>query len=317
MIHELLEIGPHVTTLPIVHGSGDFAWEVRRLMLKHSFDCLAVPLPESFQKTVETAILDLPVPSVVFQQDLPSYQTQWQPDESDQDDDRDDDQFDDSNQSNDGASYVPIDPCQGVIAALRTAMGDRIPRHFVDLETSRYRPHSRSLPDAYALKKLPIERFAAAVIPHIEPSHDSQWSKRIRYQAWQLRQLSVDYENILFVCSVLDFPWIRQAFNDRELKCPSNESVTEPATYQLHVDSLYFLLGELPFITGLYENARRELEDDEHLSVDGLKELLIASREDYKTEYKSRARKIVTKRGQSWRDSISAFATFDTTPCTS
>ena len=77
-----LEIGPRVTAIPVVHGSGDFAWEVRRLMLAHEFDCLAVPLPASFQAEVESAILHLPVPSVVIQRDRPTYQTQWQPIES-------------------------------------------------------------------------------------------------------------------------------------------------------------------------------------------------------------------------------------------
>lgn len=67
MIHEVLEIGPHVTALPVVHGSGDFAWEVRRLMMKHDYDCLAVALPATFQQDVESAILDLPTPGVVIQ----------------------------------------------------------------------------------------------------------------------------------------------------------------------------------------------------------------------------------------------------------
>lgn len=300
MIHELLEIGPHVTALPIVHGSGDFAWEVRRLMLKHSFDCLAVPLPASFQPTVETAILNLPVPSVVFQRDQVRYDTPWTPQSEELEKDRDDrENSDDSDQPDDpenaGASFVPIDPCQPVIAALRTAIGEHIPRRFIDLETSRFRPHSRTLPDAYALKKLPLERFAAAVLPHIEAPNDVQWRNRVRHMAWQLRQLSVDFKKILFVTSILDWPWIRQSFHDRELQCPENEAVEETETYQVQTDSLYFLLGELPFLTGLYENARRELEDDEHLSIDGLKELLIASREDYNLEYQSRARKITPK----------------------
>ena len=38
-----------------------------------------------------------------------------------------------------------------------------------------------------------------------------------------------------------------------------------------------FLFGELPYITGLYERARSELEDDEDLQLDGVKELLIAA----------------------------------------
>lgn len=285
MISEILKIGPRVTALPIVHGSGDFAWEVRRFMLAHSFDCLAVPLPGSFQSSVENAILSLPVPSVVFQRDAPEFQTDWQP-------------ASDGHEATDAepsASFVPIDPCQSVIAAIRTAMGDRLPRYFVDLETSQYRPHTRTLPDAYALKKMPIEKFAAAVAPHITAPDDAQWRDRIRYMAWQLRQLSVEYKKILFVTSILDWPWIRQAFHDRDLICPVNDVVAEPEHFQVNHDTYYFLLGELPFITGLYENARRELQDDEHLAIDGIKELLIASRDDYRDEFKNRARKITPK----------------------
>ena len=155
MIHELLEIGPHVTALPIVHGSGDFAWEVRRLMLKHDFDCVTVPLPPSFQSSVEQAILNLPTPSVVFQRDTADYSAQWQPKQEGLSTDDPEEMEDEEREP--GASFVPIDPCQGVIAALRTAMGDHVPRHFIDVETSQYRPHARSLPDAYALKKLPID----------------------------------------------------------------------------------------------------------------------------------------------------------------
>jgi len=174
-------------------------------------------------------------------------------------------------------------------------MGDHIDRHFIDLETSRYRPNARSLPDAYALKKLPIERFAAAVVPHIQAPNDPQWRKRIDYMAWQLRELSVDYKNVLSVCSVLDWPWIRQSFNNRDLKCPENEASNITQTFQIETDTLYFSLGELPFITGLYEEARRELDCDDNLSIDGLKDLLIASRETYTAEYKNRARKITPK----------------------
>lgn len=293
MIHELLEIGPHVTALPIVHGRGDFAWEVRRLMLKHDFDCLAVPIPPSFQTPVEEAILNLPVPSVVFQRDAADYWTPWQPDENRSQSDDSEELAD--NEREPGASFVPIDPCQGVIAALRTAMGDHTDRHFIDVETSQYRPHARSLPDAYALKKLPIQRFAAAIVPHIQAPNDPQWRKRIDHMAWQLRELSIDYKKILFVCSVLDWPWIRQSFNNRELELPENEASVAPETFQVETDTLYFTLGELPYITGLYEQARRELDSDDNLSIDGLKDLLIASRESYTSEYKNRARKITPK----------------------
>src|SRR5205814_2764424 len=55
---------------------------------------------------------------------------------------------------------------------------------------------------------------------------------------------------------------------------------------------LLFLLSELPFITGLYERARAELEDEENLSIDGVKELLLTARQGYQVDLKRRARKI-------------------------
>lgn len=259
-------------------------------MLKHNFDCVAVPLPASFQEPVETAILDLPTPSIVIQHDLPQdYETGWKPDEDESED------ADPVTEQAPGVSFVPIDPCQPVIAALRTAMGDRIPRRFIDLETGMFHAHSRVLPDAYALKKVAIEKFVAAVLPNLYPVKDPQWRNRVAHMAWQLRELSIDFENILFVTSVLDWPWIREAFNDKELILPENEATNDAIRHQVDPQTYYFLLGEIPFITNLYENARSELTDDANLSIDGVKELLISSRANYQAEYRNRARKITPK----------------------
>ena len=43
--------------------------------------------------------------------------------------------------------------------------------------------------------------------------------------------------------------------------------------------TLIFVLGELPYITGLYERGRRELTPDDNLSVDGVKEMVLESRD--------------------------------------
>jgi len=65
---------------PIVHGSGDFAWEIRRAMMQYAFDCVAVPLPDSFREGVESGILKLPVPSVVVQKTSASPDDPYRPD---------------------------------------------------------------------------------------------------------------------------------------------------------------------------------------------------------------------------------------------
>ena len=276
---ELLKIGPHAMAFPVVHGSGDFAWEIRRAMLQYDFDCVAVPLPESFRKDVEDGIVRLPAPSVVVQKRLSTGEYQVDPD-------------DDGEEDPGAYSYVPIDPCQAVIAALRFAMEEHLPRKFIDLETDQYQPHTATLADAYALKQLSVERFSAAVAPFLEPADFDQWRARVDHMAWQIRELSVDYKRILFVTNIVDWPWIREAFGNRELKRPDHENTLDPELHGVETDTLYFLMREIPFIANLYENARKELEDDDNLSIDGVKELLITARDRYFEEYKNRARKI-------------------------
>ncbi len=273
--HEILKIGPRVTALPVVHGSGDFAWAVRNAMLAGSFDCLAVPIPPSFSGCLESAILELPTPGVVTQ-----LESQWS---SPEDEDADADP---------AASFVPVDPCQPVIAALRTAMGERMPRRFIDLETADYHVENALLPDAYALKRVPLPQFAASLLPFLPRPQDAQVIDRIHHMAWRLRELSVDFENILFVCNVMHWPWIREAFNNRDLKPVEHDPVEEPTAFSVDPDSLYFMLGELPYITGLYEQARAELSSDDNLSIDGVKLLLIAARTQYRKNFKGRARKV-------------------------
>lgn len=282
----VLSLGPRVTCFPVVHGSGDCAVELRRRLLEGNFDCLAVPLPRSFQSQVEEAIHQLPSPTLVTQRESldgaePWSTADWQGA---------------SGESDDGPetwSYVPIDPCQPVIAALRWALGERLPRAFIDLETCPFEPYSSPLPDPYALKQTSLEKYAAAVLPTLpRPAADSQRATRIVTMAWKLRQLTARYRAIACVCSLLDWPWLREAFVEGVEPTEEDADVAEPVTYQLAPETLLFALGELPFITGLYEQARGELDDDSNLSLDGVKQLLLQARDAYQAEFKGRARRI-------------------------
>jgi hypothetical protein len=281
MNSQVLQIGAKITALPVVHGSADCALEVRRIMLEQAFDCLAVPLPESFQAEVETAIERLPLPGIVVQREAPRYDALWRPEAEDAE-----------LEEEEAVSYVPIDPCQPVIAALRIAQGERLPRAFIDLETSRFEPHSAILPDPYALKKVRLDRFAASILPSIPPPATGQPRSRINYMAHRLQLLQRRYDAILLVVSILDWPWIRDAFQHGPAEVPEHDEVEAVESYQIDPATLLFMLGELPFITSLYERARAELDDDRNLSIDGVKELLITARESYYLDMKGRARRI-------------------------
>jgi hypothetical protein len=287
---KVLHISEKTTALPVIHGSGDFALETRRFLLDHPFDCVAVPLPPSFQGEVESAIGCLPSPSMVIQGAETRYggAGEWTP-ENDLDDIHDDD-------APKIVSYVPIDACQSVIAALRIALEERIAREFIDLETVLYEPISLPLPDAYALKKAPLERFVSAIAPAVGRLPEGQPQDRVAHMAGRIHQLEEHYDRILLVCSILEWPWIREAYTERRPALAEHEDVAEPECFEVDEQSLLFLLGELPFISGLYEKARREWEDDDNLSVDGVKELLLVAREAYRNDFRGRARTITPHR---------------------
>ena len=97
--------------------------------------------------------------------------------------------------------------------------------------------------------------------------------------ASRLRELEGSYKSILFVCSLTDWPWVRDAYT-RRLETEEVEPFFAPMqTFPVDPKTLIFLLGELPFLTALYERGRRELTPDDNLSVDGVKELILQARD--------------------------------------
>ena len=162
-MNDVFKLGDKISLVPVVHASADFALEIRRILFENFFDCLAVPLPASFQEEVESAIDKLPQPTMVVQGrskfDIP----EWSP-ERDREEEEDeeemgdeesgeDDEDEEEDKDNRLLTYVPIDPCQAVIMALRMAMGQRISREFIDLESAEFTPLSAVYPDPYCAQK--------------------------------------------------------------------------------------------------------------------------------------------------------------------
>ncbi len=256
----IFALDENVILLPVVHGSGDFALEVRRAMLETRWDCLAVPLPESFRESVLQAVRNLPLIEVAAAEE-PGDESAW--------------------------NIVPIDPCQPVIMAIRIALEEYIPIEFVDMETPVYQPESFHCPDPYSLKTVPLDKFCASILPTIPPPPSSgQTQARIHTMAGNLRHLKEDYRNVLCVCSIAHWPWLRDAYFF-DTPAPEVEPFFAPIhVYPVKERSLAFVLGELPYITYLYEKARRELLPDENISIDGIKELTLEARSEWLRRFK-------------------------------
>lgn len=256
----VLRLSKKIEVLPILHASGDMAQEVRDTLIARPFDCLAVPLPPSVEPTLERAIEDLPRISLVT---LPEPDRDGSP----------------------AVSFVPVDPCQAVVMGIRVAMGEGIARAYIDREVTAFEPIPFTAPDPYALKRVSPAAFAAAMVPFLPaPARPSQRWDRIAWMAFRLHELELDFDSILCLCPLADWPWLRDAYRERRPYQPPEPNIGSPSVFLVDPSALYFILGELPFITELYERRRAEVRSDRHLSVDGIKELLLEARARWMAE---------------------------------
>ena len=175
---------------------------------------------------------------------------------------------------------------QAVIMGIRVAISEDIPRAYIDREVLSYESSAFLTADPYALKNVSLAAYGAAMLPSIPPPiPNTQRCQRIAWMAFRLHELELYYESILCICSLEDWPWIRTAFQNRAPYDTPDKLVERPEQFPVHSDSLYFVLGELPFVTELYETRRKEAKDDTHLSIDGIKELLLETRTQWQSTW--------------------------------
>ena len=257
---QVLKLSDRIQFLPVIHGSGSFAREVRHRLLSLPCDCLAVALPPEFKQTVEEGINSLPAISL-------SCQTE----------------------QNGGMNYVPIDPSQPVITGLRIAMQEGISRHFIDWSTENYEKRGIDFPDSFTLSKVSYEKFISTLLLTLKrPEEKSQHFWRARWMAYQLHQLELEYSNIICLCSILDWPWIKETYDERLEILPPQKPEGLPSLFGVDNKTLFFALTEFPYVTYLYEKKRQELRPDANTPVDGVKEILLRARELFIKKHKIR-----------------------------
>lgn len=280
----VFSVGSWLTLIPVVHGSAAYAIALRQELLSRPFDALAVPLPESFEQEVLRGVDRLPGLSAVVRLSAPE---------------------EDSESMVRRGTYVPIDPCQGVIAAIRLALGERKAIEWIDSEGDEIQNHAPVFADCYAIRHTTLERFCSAMLPAIPPPSSGlgsgQLVQRIDAMASRLIAMRTKYRWITALCPLEAWPWLREAIC-KKLETPadrsqetleqSEESFYAPELYGVDPRSYLFLLGELPFITGLVERARQEFQEDDQIVAEGLKELFVAARSSYRQELGNRARQI-------------------------
>lgn len=265
----------NVEALPLIHGRLPFALAVRERMLAQRHGALAVELPRSLREAVLKGIRRLPaVHAVVYREPAAGEAVPTEEGQPSR------------------AWYVPIDPCDAIIEALRIADRERIPMHFVDAEVEQFSGQMLRVPDSHALLTLGVSAFYQAVLGPLRALHPAtpEDDVRERHMAARLHDLSRsvgENRNILFLCGMAHWERILGILNRRagQLHDAPGPPVDEVMLVQVDSSFVYHMLGETPHATNAFERHRSGFEIDRHDQVLAVKELLLEAREHYEKNH--------------------------------
>jgi len=257
MSENVLKLGKYIDAAPSIHQRSVFAAEVRRLFLKKRYSAVAVEFPPFLHKTVMQGISRLPVISMaVYSYTLADGESAY--------------------------AYVPIDPCDSIIEALRLAVPERIPIYPIDLDTPLFENRTTMLPDEYAVRRTSLENYYSIIKPFLPKTpRNSLDDLREQMMGYSLRILEQQKRETLFVCGLGHLEGVKRYFNNPVKPQVPESLYTETKLYSVEHNTLSFLLGELPYLTFLYEKARASIDLKVYEETDGVKELLVAARDEF------------------------------------
>ncbi|MDQ1468738.1 MAG: hypothetical protein QOJ99_218 [Bryobacterales bacterium] len=225
------------TYLPVVPGRLEFAVEVRRRILATRPDVVAIELPATLEGVYLEAVARLPQISVIFYND-----TEYRPRSGVRDADAT------------PAVYVPVEPTDPFVEAIRTAQEIDAEIVFADPDSTE-RPHiPDAYPDTYALTSLPFGQYVEAyrVYPQPRTPEIEQFAEGI---AWKL-QGADPMANVLVVISLNLLDPVLDAMEQPQSE-PKRRLREELQLVNPHPDCLGEITLEYPYLQERYETSRK------------------------------------------------------------
>jgi hypothetical protein len=243
----------NVRLVPVLHNRLEFASEVRQQFEAFKPDHVAVEYPSTLEDGILQGIKRLPLLSVVYYEE------------------------------NDGTFvYLLLEPTDGEIEAIRLALAEEIPVHFIDRDTEGYPFDTSPVPDPYALTRIGHFKYCQAYLDkHRQTPRSREDSLREKTMAFHLQQLSKKGQKVLFVGGLYHLPGLLDRLDQSQTEVIGRRHRTGVGLAHLHRDSSREILSEMPFLTAEYERSRsrKNWEPPDRLEINT--ELIDASRRNY------------------------------------
>lgn len=221
---------------PVVPGRVEFAAAVRRAVLEERPQIVAVELPSTLEKAYLQAAGRLPEMSVIFYADHSGR----------------------TGSTEENAVYVPIEPSDPFVEAIRSARELGIPITFIDPDAGE-RPHlPEYYPDSYALHSVAIEKYVEAYRLHPR-ARSEDIERHAGCIAWKL-QGADPLARILIVLSLNLLDPVLDA-----MESPQPQPFPRPRSgvqiFNPHPACLAEITTDYPSLQERYEAFRRDLAD--------------------------------------------------------
>ncbi len=235
----------NVRLVPILHNRVEFALEVRHQFASFRPEIVAIEYPPTIGEKLLEGIKRLPLLSVLYYEE-------------------DDHTF----------IYLPIEPTDGQIEAVRLALSQNLPVHFIDRDTEGYPVDRTPMPDPYSIRRIGYWRYCRSFLnEHPGPLPDPQDQLRERAMAYHLQQLNSEGKRVLFVGGLAHFPGLLTYLDEPQVEVIGRKSRDSVMLAHLHGESSREIMTEIPFLAALYERFRDDPhtpEPDRLEAIDGL-----------------------------------------------
>lgn len=223
----------NIHAVPIIHYNMEMAAQVKIAFDTLKPDCVAVELPETMQAKMLHAASRLPDISLVL-----TYAQDHTP------------------------IYFMCEPCDAIFEALRSAAEAQVPAYCIDLDIDHYPEVRESIPDPYAIQRLGLKVYYEI---YEQSRLQNTWgsspfdAERELYMARRLKELSLRYERILFVCGMAHLASILKLIDQRSFPdlYHADREVIELCT--LTPESSREVLAEWGYLSTHYERVREKM----------------------------------------------------------